>query len=476
MSFPPSPTPADDPAWDLFRFEEERPANGAHHPGGAVRDQVVHHDDDEGSSGDLYEVSGEYIARALMEEYVSTGFATGEHDHVDAVRTVAYNFYGKRRVTGGADHRLKVHEKQEDGSWLLQDTWRAHDAEIFEAKWTSPYVGDIIGSIGNDGKFKLWEEDVAEPLNSGRRFKCIFTLHSQATAPFASFDFRSNNYEETYLAILTRSGLLSVYEANEPEKLTQWMFLDEFRICTPPVRGEEDGFKVQFDPNVVPCYTAVNAGLDATALSLVTSGADTVRVWRTDASKTFYQAAELSGHHGVIRDVTWADGSTRGYDMIATACKDGYIRIFELHSLSTSTDTQPPTISSIPTSTPHPPTNGVRPVSAIPETTLSRIIPPTPSGISAGLASSSISSSSRNPIASSSASGPDPTDRSRVLSQVREVAAISEHGHGTVWGLKWTKVAIQGVELMTTGDDAKLRVWKRDVEGNWRVFATVEAS
>ena len=81
-------------------------------------------------------------------------FVPFNHGHEDVVRAVNFgksfnpsafygsrsnivpDYYGKRKVTAGADHRLKVWNKQEaqDGTaiWKLVDTWRAHDAEVLD--------------------------------------------------------------------------------------------------------------------------------------------------------------------------------------------------------------------------------------------------------------------------------------------------------------------------------------------------------
>jgi nucleoporin SEH1 len=77
------------------------------------------------------------------------------------------------------------------------------------------------------------------------------------------------------------------------------------------------------------------------ALGLVVAAMDSVRIYRTrdtpgsslgmvTAGKTFYLAAELPGHRGLVRDVAWAPGNIRGYDIIATACQDGFVRVFRL--------------------------------------------------------------------------------------------------------------------------------------------------
>ncbi|KAI9824102.1 MAG: epoxide hydrolase, soluble (sEH) [Thelocarpon impressellum] len=395
-----------------------------------------------------------------MEEGPGNNFVTTDHGHHDLVRATAYNLHGNRKATGGADHRVKVYKKLPDGSWKLLDTWRAHDAEIFDLtstqiKWSSPYLGQVLATVGNDGKFKVWEEDVCEPMNSGHRFKCIFTLHSPSRVPYVSFDFKTVNIADTYLALITRDGHLSVYEASDPESLTSWALVDEFRVCTQPLRGEEDGFKVQFDPNESPCWTAVAAGLSPKALSLVTAGMDTVRVWRTDKLRSFYQAAELAGHRGVLRDVAWGPASTPGYDLIATACKDGCIRIFEVHTRLLSSSVGPVT------SEPAPEANGAR--ASSPEAAAV-----TPSGIGAGLAGAS------RATGASGASRDHDEDSSRVQHTVDEVACLTEH-HGAVWAVKWEPIALEGRELVSAGDDGKLRFWKKAIDGTWKEYATVEA-
>lgn len=117
--------------------------------------------------------------------------------------------------------------------------------------------------------------------------------------------------------------------------------MDDFQACTKPSRGEETCFKVRFDPNPEPCYTALRAGVPTDALSLVVAGMNTVRVFRTrdiitssfgaaTRGREFYLAIEITAHKGLVRDVAWAPGNFRGYDMIATACQDGFVRVFRI--------------------------------------------------------------------------------------------------------------------------------------------------
>lgn len=52
-----------------------------------------------------------------------------DHGSQDLVLAVHHNAYGDRLITASSDHHLKVFDKK-GGSWVLVDSWRAHDAEI----------------------------------------------------------------------------------------------------------------------------------------------------------------------------------------------------------------------------------------------------------------------------------------------------------------------------------------------------------
>lgn len=192
-------------------------------------------------------------------------------------------------------------------------------------------MGEVLGSIGEDGRCKLWQEDVTEVPMSGSRFKLITNIGSQTNAPFMSLDFK-NIMQETWLALVTRDGLLLVYEPVDQSSLNEWSLLAEHWVCgsNPPERQEEVGFKVAFHKEKLPCWTAIMAGLDRKSLGLAVAAMNSVHIFRTDKTKRFYPVAELKGAKQIIRDVAWANGSMRGHDVLATASKDGAIRIYEL--------------------------------------------------------------------------------------------------------------------------------------------------
>ncbi|KHN94220.1 WD40/YVTN repeat-like-containing domain protein [Metarhizium album ARSEF 1941] len=270
-----------------------------------------------------------------------------QHGHKDLVQAIAFNTYGDRCATGSVDGKIRVFNRHKDGTWRLCDTWTAHGGEVLELQWLPATIyPNLVASLGIEGWFRLWAEDPSAA--PGRRFcarsgagRPAFDTRS-TRAPYRSFSMKHNeDTRHTYLALLATDGRLTVYENDQPENLSEYTSIDEFSICNRPNRGEEVSFKVRFDPNPEPCYTALRAGVGADALGLVVAGMSAVKIYRSrdvvtasygvaQTQKEFYLAAEIHGHRGLVRDVAWAPGNIRGYDMVATACQDGYARVFRV--------------------------------------------------------------------------------------------------------------------------------------------------
>ena len=331
-------------------------------------------------------------------------------------------------------------------------------------------MGEVIGSIGEDGRCKLWQEDLTEVPMSGNRFKLITNLVSQTNAPFMSLDFK-NIMQETWLALITRDGHLTVYEPTDQSSLNEWSLLAEHWVCqeNPPERQEEVGFKVVFHKEKLPCYTAIMAGLDRRSLGLAVAAMNDVIILRTDRAKVFWPVAYLTGARQIIRDLAWANGAMRGYDILATASKDGSIRIYEL---STPRSEKSSTTGTSSTSTT---ANTVAPSQA------ARARKNAPSGIGAGLAGA--------------ASKVDFSyDNEQHPGRIRQIAKLTDeltNHHGAVWRVAFSQMGKliilnlnpvhpqlinQGDLLVTTGDDASIRTWKKAINGHWTEYSEIETA
>ena len=376
----------------------------------------------------------------------SNGFHRFSHGHQDLVLAINYNMYGNRMATASSDHRVKVWDRNDTtGQWSVTDVWIAHDAEVTDVKWNGPFVGDHLATIGEDGFMKMWQEDVNEVPNSSRRFKKIFEQVSATGVPYMALDLK-NIATETYLAITTRDGYLSICEPEDHDDLSAWRIIWADYLCKTPPRTEETGFRLSWHHEKLPAWPAVLAGLDRKSLSLAVAVGDVVRVYRTDKERKFYIAAMLEGAKGLIRDVSWANGSMRGFDIIATASKDGFIRIYEIHtpgasSLSTSASAQAVNQHS----------DSLHRVSSRPSR----------SGIGAGLAGRS------HGRHDDSAGAPG------ALKQEPKMVAELEAHNGAPWRVSWSDM---GDVLISTGDDGTVRLWKKAVDGKWLEATEIDAT
>ena len=50
----------------------------------------------------------------------------------EVVLCAHYNYYGTRLVLGCADHRIRVYDKDPEGTLNIADTWRGHDGEVMD--------------------------------------------------------------------------------------------------------------------------------------------------------------------------------------------------------------------------------------------------------------------------------------------------------------------------------------------------------
>lgn len=305
-------------------------------------------------------------------------------------------------------------------------------------------------------KFKIWQEDVTQPPNSGRRFRSIFRMTAPQRHPFVSLDFRNIDLE-SWLAVITRDGYLMVMEPVSPDSLADWQTLDQFRVCTAPERGEETSFRVQFHHDPTDITHTILPESDRMSLSLVVAAMDTVKIYRTDANRRFFHAIELTGHSSLVRDVSWANGSVRGYDLIASGSKDGFVRVFEVYTTATGHGSQN--------------TNGRKAESYKQSPSIKAT---TQSGIGSALANR----------APASMSNREASGDSEFRHSSKQVACVDSK-HLDVWQVEFSfsggfciplhprtlSNVLQGDCLISSGDDGIVRFWKKALSGAWMEYA-----
>ena len=312
-------------------------------------------------------------------------------------------------------------------------------------------MGQVLGSIGEDLKLKIWREDPSQVRRGGRRFSLIFSQSSGHAVVYSSLDF-VNLRHDTYLAIVTRDGLLSLLEPVNPEKLDDWNEIDQVLVCGDHIsRGVETSFMVAFQQTERPNRSAIAAGLSKTTLSIAVTAMTDVKIYRVGRMghngegqyKIQYPTAELTGAEGLVRDVSWSQETFLVHDWIATASADGYIRIYEMWMPRDSeTNAQQNPAAPKKTNTP-----GAGADEASKATTRA------PSGIGAGLAGASLTDSLTT------------SPYSRMRHEWRLQEKIKHEG---VWRVEWLRGSHT---IVSIGDSGRARLWKQTYDGKWAEFA-----
>ncbi|KAL9041923.1 MAG: hypothetical protein Q9180_000958 [Flavoplaca navasiana] len=331
-------------------------------------------------------------------------------------------------------------------------------------KWIAPTLGSVLGTIADDARFKLWREDSSQAPKSGRRFRCIFSQSPSSNVSYVSFDFKTVRHE-VCLAMVQRDGLLALFEPSEPDFLNFEKELDSVYPFGQQSRGSEPIFKLSFHHAVTPSYQAISAGVDPRSITLALSAANAIKILRAtrseDGNCRFYQVLLIEGIASAINDVAWAPGSIRPYNLIAAACNDGCVRVFQVTTPQRA-NVQPRNMSS-----------DLRHVTRDRRSS-SKIDRHTPSGIGAGLAGFSGAEAMY-----------EPGGESHVEHSWKEAAVLHHEGGLPVWRVRWTHdgkylpgpfgLALayesSGSSIASTGDSGRLQLWKQSLDGHFIVFA-----
>lgn len=283
------------------------------------------------------------------------------------------------------------------------------------------------------------------------------SIPSTPRVPFTSLDFKTVDHLYTYLALIDRQGLLSIYEPTSPDEMKEWTLLDQFHVCSPvPSRGDETRFKLQWDHNETPLAYNNSLSDDSKQLSLIVSSMQDVKIFTSrnnesdnDASiqessgashrLTFHEIFHVPTHPALVRDIAWSSYNIRGMERIATACKDGIVRVFELSVVPQSNQQ-----------------NGESRTTG--RGSRSR---PTPQ--------SSLTSAITGRSGAHAAANGDVT-RSINLPYTYKIEHVSQlPGHGDAWTVTWDGT---GQILMSGGSDGVTRIWRKSVQsGQWLLFA-----
>ncbi len=121
-------------------------------------------------------------------------------------------------------------------------------------------------------------------------------------------------------ATCSLDGRVRIYESTDVMNLSVWPLVEEFEA------SKKDCFAVSWNPNPFdPPMLAVGSQ-------------SSVKVWEYHHKYQKWQSVvELDGFGDIIHDVAWAPNMGRTYHLIATASKDGFVRIHKISSAANKT-------------------------------------------------------------------------------------------------------------------------------------------
>ncbi|KAJ3379036.1 epoxide hydrolase, soluble (sEH) [Lobulomyces angularis] len=358
-------------------------------------------------------------------------------DHEDLIHDVSYDFYGKRLITCSSDLKIKVFDlNEETGNWDLNDSWRAHDASVLKVSWAHPEYGQLFASCSLDRSIKFWEEQESENRKGGRRWQEKHKIPFKNSITSIKF---SPNHQGLRLASISTDGVLRIFEAMDIINLSNWTLTDEFEVTnnlstnTNNSHGENHYCFTWCHSRSLPPMLAVGCGKE-----------NVVKIFRMDLNNKWQAQEVLTGHNDLVLDVTWAPDMGRQSQLIGTACKDHYVRIFKLRQEKVKTSPGKNSSSLLQQQSFHPNAPG----SADKNIQNSNIHQ---NSLPNNLSNSSMTSP---PIRGALSNGGGIKKPSKFL--VELMSAFNDH-ESEVWKVEFN---ILGTILSSSGDDGKVRLWK----------------
>lgn len=390
-----------------------------------------------------------------------------EVDHADRVTVVRLNSDNTKLLTAAIDHRVAIYDiDRSTGRRTQLDVFGAHDAEIRDAKWFHARTGTVFITIANDLQARIWTHDPSQAPMSGRRFRKIASIKCEQFVPFVSVDVKTVG-TNTYIAIIDRQGLLSLYEPSNPDEFNDWQLVDQLHVCSPtPSRNDHTSFRVVFDQNTFSLPYIQDMSDDHEQLTVAVTALNEFKVYRTASDSNigtaeipprpesstvgrgashrlcFFEVLRVQPAYSqaltsaglLLRDIAFRPGNIRGSDVIAVSSINGTVAVYEVtlgrrdvgtsQSLSHGKYHRPPA-------------------------------QPNQSNLTSALHPSTTSTQAARQVLSR-------TNHPFQYSHHAMALALLEYAHIDAWSVRWDEA---GEMMMSTGSDGTVKIWRAHVTG-----------
>lgn len=215
--------------------------------------------------------------------------------HCGPVRDAQIDTYGERLATASADGRVRIWEIAEGAPTLLAELG-GHIGPVQQVAWSTPDVGNLLASVGNDGCLLIWGPEaerkhwrVVRREQLGRHG----AARSVAWAPGEHGPVIACACADGWVVVVAYTGE-SI--ASDGEITHHWQSL--------PFQAHQ-GSASSVSWASPPVVSERPLGLDGARLA--TAGDDGLRVWQWSAASSRWEAEVANGKasNDPARDVAW---------------------------------------------------------------------------------------------------------------------------------------------------------------------------
>ncbi|KAI9023986.1 WD40-repeat-containing domain protein [Hyaloraphidium curvatum] len=330
--------------------------------------------------------------------------------HEDLIHDIATDWYGKRIITCSSDQRIKIWDLDEaTGAWVLNDSWKAHDSSILKVSWAHPEYGQCFASCSFDRTVKVWEECENEPKRSGKRWAERARL-ADSKGSVHDVEFAPNNVG-LKLASVSADGMCRIYEAMDTMNLFSWTLMEEFAILQNPSSFPNRESDGHFCLSWCPNLYGFKSGDDQPMLAIGCGKENVARVFRVGSGAPAGDAGQGGSGAMVSKKREWGACEILG----------GHGDL--VHDVSWA-----PNVG-----------RSYHLIATACKDNHFRIFRLTPNA---------------NPVAGF---------------VVECVADVDAHG-SEVWRCEWN---VSGTVVSSSGDDGRIRLWKANYLGEWKLLSIV---
>ncbi|KAH6905322.1 nuclear pore protein seh1 [Coprinopsis sp. MPI-PUGE-AT-0042] len=429
---------------------------------------------------------------------IQTGLIPNAHN--DLVTDAVYDFYGLKLATCGLDQRIKIWQLDEtNGTWSVEDDWKAHDATISKLSWAHPEFGTVIASAGFDRVVKVWErvgsagvgasEQLQQPggsstgPSSSRWTERAVLADARGTVRAVEFAPHQLGLK---LATISSDSILRVYECVDHSTLATWQHHEDIDIINlVPGPSPSHVTRAQTVALATPTQTIPSMG-NASLLDGASQALQQQQQQSTGPARSGVGNREADGGWTLswCKDRYWGDVIAVG------AGTSGVVKIIEVNSRGSKVLLTLEPQSSVPLALggrsfnlqPPPPGNTNAAASASAE-----VIPP--AGSTSAVTSVSWAPScgrSYHLVATGNRDGHVRIWKVRPPPDDVDDGELSQHGVGGQWTatavadfdqhksavgrVEWN---VTGTVLSSAGNDGRIRLWKATVGNVWRPAGSI---